>query len=85
MLKSDLTTTITKHIQDEFMNGNDGYDLQPDTRLVEHRIIDSIGIFRLVAFLEEQFDIEIEASDVLPQHFATVAAIVDLVAQKTID
>ena len=77
-----ITTTITAYIQAEFMDAVEGVDLQADTLLVEYRIIDSMGIFRLVAFLEEEFDLEIEASDVLPQRFATIDAIANFVAHK---
>lgn len=77
-----IATTLTAHIQAEFMDAVEGVTLQPDTLLVEHRIVDSMGIFRIVAFLEEAFDLEIEASDVLPQNFATIDTITKFVAQK---
>jgi len=77
-----IATAITTYIQTEFMYAIEGVDLQPDTLLVEYRIVDSIGIFRLVAFLEEEFDLEIEATDVIPEHFSTIDAMTTFVASK---
>lgn len=76
-----ISAKIIQYIQEEFLYND--LKIQTDTPLVERRIVDSLGIFRLVAFLEEAFDIEIEAEDVMPERFVTVASIADFVAQKT--
>lgn len=82
MTTTHITTTLTDYLQATFLYGNDAVTLELDTPLVEHRIVDSMGIFQLIAFLEEAFGIEIEADDVLPQRFATIEAIAAFVEQK---
>jgi acyl carrier protein len=44
--------------------------------------IDSLALTQLVAFLEEEFDIEVDDSDVREEHFATVSNISRLVTTK---
>ncbi len=45
-------------------------------------ILDSIGILRLVSFLEEQFDIRIEPHESGVDHMDTIGSIAALVASK---
>jgi acyl carrier protein len=53
-----------------------------DTRLVEDDIIDSLGIFSLVDFIEERFQVTIEPTDITIENFGTLRAMGDLVTEK---
>ena len=44
--------------------------------------MDSLGLMQLVAFLEEEFDVEIDDADITADHFRTVGDIETLVTQK---
>lgn len=46
--------------------------------LFEAGILDSLQVVELVGALEEAFDIEIDAKDVVVEHFKTKEAIMDL-------
>lgn len=50
--------------------------------LIDQGIIDSMGIIVLLGFLEEKFAVTIEGDELLPENFATLAAISTLVDQK---
>ena len=54
----------------------------PDVRLVEEELIDSLGIFSLVDFIEERFGVVIEVEEITIENFATVRAIDALIAGK---
>jgi acyl carrier protein len=56
--------------------------LTDDARLIDDRIIDSIAIFEVIDFLETEFDIEILDEELLPENFATIAAMTRLVDSK---
>jgi acyl carrier protein len=45
--------------------------------------VDSLGLTQLVAFLEEEFEIEVDDSDIKEEHFSTVENISRLVSSKT--
>ena len=53
-----------------------------DEDLIESGVVDSLGIFQLIAFLEERFGIKIGDEEITPEHFGTIAAIDRLVAAR---
>lgn len=56
--------------------------LAPDEDLLEQRIIDSLGILRLVTYLEGVHGIRIMDGDVVPENFQSLNSIVRFVEQK---
>ena len=51
--------------------------------LLEHGIIDSVGIQQLVVFLEENYGITVEEDDLMPENFDTLEAIDSYVKSKS--
>jgi acyl carrier protein len=51
--------------------------------LTQNGVIDSMGIFRLVAFLEETFNLRIGDDEITHENLASVDAIERLVVAKT--
>ena len=76
----EVREEIKSRIVTEFMGGKG--DLGDETRLVDEEIIDSLGIFLLVGFIKERFDVDVEPEDVTMDNFATVSAITNLVEAK---
>jgi acyl carrier protein len=73
---------IQKRIADFFLNDEDlaaVQDIATDESLVTSGLIDSIGILKLVAFIEEEFDIELDADDVNVANFDTLESIAKLI------
>lgn len=52
-----------------------GVDFNENTKIVEDKIFDSLGMISLVAELSDEFDVEITAVDIVPENFATVSTI----------
>jgi acyl carrier protein len=79
----DSTQDIVKRfILQNFLPGEDPKNLTSDTELKESGILDSMSTLKLVAFLEEHFKIELEASDLDAGNLSSVANIANLVASK---
>ena len=57
-----------------------GVEVDENTRLLDDHVIDSLAMISLVSELDDEFDVEISAKDIVPENFATVGAI-----QKLID
>jgi acyl carrier protein len=57
-------------------------DLTPNYELIDNGVLDSLGIFRMVGFLEDDFGFEVADDDLVPENFATLAAIAALVETK---
>lgn len=56
--------------------------LEPDEDLLEQRIIDSLGLLKLVTFLEESHGIQIMDGDIVPENFQSLNSIVRFVEDK---
>jgi acyl carrier protein len=54
----------------------------PDTDIVGEGLVDSLGIFKLIAFVEEAFKITIEPDEVLLENFQTLRALRNLIVKK---
>ena len=57
-------------------------EVQDDENLLQTNIIDSLGSFRMIAFLEETFPLTIEDTDMLPENFQTLNAVEIFIAGK---
>lgn len=65
--------TVKSFIQTELTYGLDEVD--PEGDLLEQGIIDSMSLLRLVAFLEDTFQLKIQDEDLVPHNFRTLAGI----------
>ena len=45
-------------------------------------MVDSLGIFKIISFVESEYDIEIDDEELVPENFETLEAIVKLVGAK---
>ena len=72
---------IAKYIQDEFVNDGDSVDLET-VDLLEEEIIDSLGIFTLVSFIEDKFGVAIDPTDINLDNFQNLDAITALVDES---
>lgn len=57
------------------MELDDSIDWENEKALIDDRILDSFGVISLISELEDQFDIEIEASEIIPQNLNSAEAI----------
>jgi acyl carrier protein len=63
--------TIRRYIQDEILN-DPAMEIEPDQDLLLSEALNSLGVMRLVAYIEGEFDIEVPPEDVTIDHFATL-------------
>jgi acyl carrier protein len=50
--------------------------------LLDRQVLDSMGLFKLVAYLEEDMGVEVRDEELVPEHFGTISNIADLVRLK---
>ena len=72
---------LQTYISDVLLNGR--MQVEADDDLLVGEIIDSLGMMRLVAFIEETFKIKVPLEDITIQHFRTVEAIDDYLTGKS--
>jgi acyl carrier protein len=57
-------------------------DLTQDLSLLDSGIVDSLGILDLVGFIEEQFGVEAQDDDLVPENFDSIAALTRFVNER---
>jgi acyl carrier protein len=70
-----VETVINDYVSKELVQDPALLPLADDTSLLETGILDSLGLLKLVVFLEERFGIAMGDTDLLPENFASVNAI----------
>ena len=63
--------------------GLDKKSLSPDEDLITQGIIDSMGILKLVSFMEKNFGVKINNEDIVPENFQTLSALEKFIEKKT--
>jgi acyl carrier protein len=81
-------TAMTGHEQDiaefvrhELLHGRK-IALTDDTDLLSAGIVDSLGILRLVAFIEERFGVKVPDEDVVFENFQSIRAMAGYVTER---
>jgi acyl carrier protein len=78
---SDVSTRIRDFITTEIMFEDSAASLTDEMPLLGS-VMDSLGLMQLIAFLEEEFSVEIDDADVTVDNFRTVGDIERLVTAK---
>lgn len=76
---------IIKYIQNNLLTGKGINDLSPEDDLLGTGLIDSMGVMRLVGFVEETFNIKIPPEDIIIENFMDVKAITNYVESQHVD
>jgi D-alanine--poly(phosphoribitol) ligase subunit 2 len=71
----ETTPKIKAFIVEEFMPDVSTDELDDDFDLLTGGVVDSLGLLKVVAWLEDEFDIGVDDSELGPDSFRTVAAI----------
>jgi acyl carrier protein len=81
-MDSPTTTKVKQFVVDEFMPDVPASELDSDFDLLTGGVVDSLGLLKVVAWLETEFDIAVDDSELGPESFRTVAAIAEFVDQS---
>ena len=74
----DAKETVTAFISEELL---DGRALEDDENLLREGAVDSLGMLRLVAYIEESFAIEVPPEHFTIENFRSVNSINDYLAR----
>jgi acyl carrier protein len=73
---------LEKFMVAEVAVDHDKNSLGPDEDLLDQGILDSLGVMKLVIFLEKTFGIEVADEDIVPENFQTLNTIARFVEHK---
>ena len=77
----DYKNTLMDYVRNEFAR-NKGEAIKEDQDLLSSGLIDSLGILKLVSFIEERFAVQIPGEDVVYENFNSVDAMSQYLASK---
>ena len=66
-----LTEALLPLIRDELV-GDQPEHIDPDENLLTGGLVDSVGLMRLIAHLEDRVDVNVPPKDLIPDNFRTV-------------
>lgn len=64
---------------DILMELDDSIDWEKEDSLIDDRILDSFSMLTLISDLEDEFDIEIDASELIPENFNSTDAMWNMI------
>jgi acyl carrier protein len=70
-------------VADKVRWSGDRSRLTADFALIDNQVIDSLGMISLVSALEEEFGIDVDDEDLVPDNFATIGQIAAFVDSKS--
>ena len=77
----DHKEELTTFIKQEILHGR-AVPLGEEDDLLSAGVIDSLGILRMVAFMEEQLGVKVPDEDVVFENFQSIGAMARYVAQR---
>lgn len=73
MKTEEIKKIIKEYILKDFLPGEDPDNLNDSTPLISGAIIDSVGILMMTSFLEERFNVKVEAHELIEENlFCTI-------------
>ncbi len=78
----EVKEVIKGYILHEFLPGENPAELTDSTPLITGGILDSLATIKLTVFLEERFQIQIQAHETMVDYLNTISDIAQLVQSK---
>jgi SAM-dependent methyltransferase len=77
-----IEAKLRSHIQSVWLVDTDEAGLQLDDDLLRGGVIDSMGVMQLISFVEDEFGVDVEDVEIVPDNFCSVRAMTRFVARK---
>lgn len=78
----DTKQRIADFVKSQLISGVADTVVGEEASLIEAGVIDSLGIQKLIAFIEREFEIRLKDEEIVPENFDSINAIVEFVHGK---
>jgi len=82
MTAHEISARVREYVTENFLYMRQGYEFSDTDSLPGHGIVDSMGVIELIAFVREEFAVQVEEADITEENFGTLAAISRFVQGK---
>ena len=79
---SSIQSDVRNFVADNFLFGEDPESLQNDDSFLETGIIDSTGVLELVAFIEDQYSVEVDDDELVPENLDSIDQLINFIESK---
>ncbi len=76
------TNNLKTFIIEEFIPDSHKDEISDDLELIKSGILDSLSVLKLVAFIEDSYDIALDPSEIDPENLNSIRAIDTLISKK---
>ena len=80
--EQEMIHRVTHYIMTEVASAPPETPPAPDFPIIEGGLVDSLGLFKVIAFAEEQFQVRIAPEEIVFENFSTINAIVSVIRSK---
>lgn len=77
-----MTDVIINYILQEIHGGESDLEISPSDDLLGSGIVESMGMMRLIEFIEKKYSFKVPPQDMTIEHFMTVEAMVNYISSK---
>lgn len=77
-----IQSEIRNFVAENFLFGEDPESLQNDDSFLETGIIDSTGVLELVAYIEDQYHVEVDDDELVPENLDSINRLIDFIDSK---
>ena len=81
-MSEDTTMKVKQFVVDEFMPDVSPEELDENFDLLAGGVVDSLGLLKVVAWLESEYGLEVDESELGPESFRTVSSIREYIEQQ---
>ena len=81
-MNNSISKQIRSFIVENFLFGEPSNSLKDTDSFLDSGIIDSTGILELVSFLEENYNIQVEDEELIPENLDSIANVTVYLAKK---
>ena len=78
-----MDNTLINYIKNELIVDSQDIDIDAEDDLLGSGLLDSLGMMKLVSFIEKEFELKIPAQDMVIENFMTVACISNYLKSKS--
>jgi len=78
----DINVQIRDFIAQNLLFSDNGYQYDDDDSFLQEGIVDSVGVMDLVSFVEDNFNVEVDDQEIVPDNFDSVNKLAQYVRGK---
>lgn len=77
-----MDNRLINYIKHELHNGDTGLEIHPQDDLLGSGLVESMGMVKIIGFIEQEFGIAVQPQDMTIENFFTVEAMVNYISLK---